>query len=102
MRFWSRQPSSNDHECAPADGRIIVDGGYSPREVVAAAGAPVQLTFHRLDSSRCSEEVVFPSLGIRAALPRHEDVDVELPVSEPGEYEFECGMGMLHGSVVVR
>ena len=82
--------------------RIDVDGGYSPDELVIDAGSPARLIFHRHDSSPCSEQVVFPQFGIRMDLPQHKDVMVELPAAEPGEYEFECGMGMLHGRLVAR
>lgn len=62
----------------------------------------MKLIFHRDDGSPCSEEVVFPAQGVRATLALHEDVSVDLPPSEPGEYEFHCGMGMLHGRLVVQ
>ena len=70
--------------------------------LVVAAGEPIRLVFHRHDDSPCSEEVVFPDQGVRATLTQHEDVVVELPPSEPGEYDFHCGMDMLHGRLVAR
>lgn len=87
---------------AAGEHRVLVDGGYLPDTLVVAAGEPVRLVFHRHDASPCTEEVVFPTQGVRAALPQHEDVVVDLPAGEPGEYEFHCGMGMLHGQVIVR
>ena len=97
--FSKRRPA-----VALADGvaRVDVDGGYSPGEVDVAAGTPVTIIFHRHDSSPCSEQVVFPQFGLRVDLPQHEDVSLELPASEPGDYDFECGMGMLRGRVHVR
>jgi plastocyanin domain-containing protein len=82
--------------------RVEVDGGYAPDTLVVAAREPVTLIFHRHDGSACSDEVVFPEQHVQASLPRGEDVAVDLPPSEPGEYEFHCGMGMLHGRLVVR
>ncbi|HUZ69185.1 MAG TPA: cupredoxin domain-containing protein [Candidatus Saccharimonadales bacterium] len=82
--------------------RVLVDGGYAPETLVVAAGMPTRVIFHRSDSSPCSEEVVFPAQGVRATLPQDQDVAVDLPASEPGEYEFHCGMGMLHGRLQVR
>ena len=90
---------------ARADGaehRVVVDGGYSPDTLVVAAGEPVRVVFHRHDGSRCSEEVVFPEQKVRATLAQHEDVAVDLPASKPGEYEFHCGMNMLHGRLIAR
>lgn len=95
----------NAQEGEGSDGdevRILVNGGYTPDTVTVAAGEPVRLVFHRHDGSPCSEEVVFPTQGVRATLARHQDVAVELPPSEPGDYEFHCGMNMLHGRLVVR
>ena len=103
------KPFPHKHATPPArvaddDGapRIVVDGRYRPDTLIAAAGEPVRLVFHRHDASPCAEEVVFPSQGVRVTLPQHEDVAVDLPACAPGEYEFHCGMGMLHGRLVVR
>ena len=81
---------------------VLVNGGYKPDTLVVPAGEPVRLVFQRHDASPCSEEVVFPDQGVRAMLPQHEEVVVELPPSEVGEYEFHCGMGMLRGRLVAR
>lgn len=101
MKLFSRNPTprlAGDKR----EQRVIVDGSYAPDTLVVAAGEPVRLIFHRHDSSPCTEEVVFPDQGVRATLPQHEDVAVDLPPSQPGEYAFQCGMGMLHGRLVVR
>jgi plastocyanin domain-containing protein len=104
MKLFSRKHESGTAvDAAEGSPRLIsVDGGYTPDTLYAAAGEPVSLVFHRHDGSPCSEEVVFPDQGVRATLAQHEDVVVELPASEPGEYDFHCGMGMLHGRLVVR
>lgn len=101
MKFFSKG-SRETAGTANGSVRIDVDGAYTPDEIVVAARAPARLVFHRHDSSACSEQVVFPQLGLRVDLPQHKDVPVELPATEPGEYDFECGMGMLHGRVLVR
>lgn len=81
---------------------VVVKGGYSPDRIVAAAGAPIRLRFRRLESSSCSERVVFPDFRKSALLPEGQDVTLELPAAKPGEYAFQCEMGMLHGKLVVR
>lgn len=103
MKLFSRKHES-DLPVPTGDGEhhILVDGAYAPDTLVVPAGEPVRLVFHRHDMSPCSEEVVFPDQGVRATLAQHEDVIVVLPSSEPGEYDFHCGMGMLHGRLVVR
>ena len=104
MNLFSRkhEPGTPVEPAGSGEHRVLVDGGYEPDTLVVAAGEPVRLVFHRHDGSPCSEEVVFPDQGVRATLAQHEDVVVELPPSEPGEYEFRCGMGMLSGRLVVR
>ena len=84
------------------DTAVRVAAGYHPDTVHAEAGRPVQITFKREEASRCSERVVFPDFGVTAQLPQHEDVTVELLPTAPGEYGFECGMGMLHGTLIVE
>ncbi len=81
---------------------IVVKGGYSPDRIVAEAGAPIRLHFRRLESGACSERVVFPDFRKSALLPEGEEVTLELPAAKPGEYGFQCEMGMLHGTLVVR
>ena len=101
--FTRKRESGTPGDTGSGERRILVDGGgYAPDTLVVAAGESVSLVFHRHDGSPCSEEVVFPHQGVRATLAQHDDVVVDLPPSEAGEYEFHCGMGMLHGRLVVR
>ena len=84
-----------------ADAWIRVAGGYHPDTIVAQAGQPLRITFHREDESPCSERVVFPDFDVAATLPQHQEVTVELLPEDAGEYGFECGMGMLRGRLIV-
>jgi plastocyanin domain-containing protein len=86
----------------PAEVRIVVRGGYEPATVRVAAGKRVRLLFDRQETSPCSEEVVFPSFGIRKFLPTGQTTAVEITPPAPGRYEFTCGMSMLHGAVVAE
>jgi len=81
---------------------IKVEGGYDPAEVHVRAGTPVRLTFDRRETASCSEEVVLPDFQIRRFLPAHQKTVVEFTPTKPGVYEMSCGMGMLHGKVVVE
>jgi plastocyanin domain-containing protein len=81
---------------------ILVKGAYTPDVVVVEHGKPVRLTFRREETAACSEKVLFPDFHKSAELPEGELVPVEFTPEEPGEYEFTCGMGMLHGKVLVR
>lgn len=82
--------------------RIHVKGGYTPAVVRVQAGRPVRLDFFRDESNPCTEEVVLPDFGIRTWLPEHETTAVEFTPATPGTYEFACGMGMVHGRLIVE
>lgn len=84
------------------EARIAVKGGYSPDVIVVGAHKPVRLHFTRLESSACSEMVVFGDLDKSASLPEGQPVTLELGRLEPGEYNFACQMGMLRGKLVVE
>lgn len=84
------------------ESRITVRGGYSPAEIQVEAGRPVRLVFDRQESNPCSEELVIPDLQIRRFLTPHATTTVEFTPSTPGSFDFHCGMGMLHGRLVVK
>ena len=81
---------------------IAVSGGYTPATVVVTAGRPVRLLFDRQETNPCSEEIVIPAFRVKKFLPANERTAVEFTPVTPGTYEFTCGMGMLHGRVVVE
>lgn len=81
---------------------IAVSGGYVPATVVVSAGRPVRLLFDRQETNPCSEEIVIPAFGVKKFLPPFERTAVEFTPKTAGTYEFTCGMGMLHGRVVVE
>jgi Cu+-exporting ATPase len=81
--------------------RIEVKGGYTPSVIRVRAGAPVRLEFHRSETNPCTEEVVLPDFGIRTYLPAHETTTVGFTPAA-GTYEFACGMGMVHGTLIAE
>lgn len=81
---------------------IEVRGGYTPNAVRAKAGVPLTLIFDRQDKSPCSEEIVISDFGIRRFLPAFEKTRVDIPAPTAGTHEFTCGMGMLHGTMIVE
>lgn len=86
----------------PRAAQIRVNGRYEPDVVRVPAGRPVRIAFLREELAQCSERVVFPSLGLSIGLPAFEQVVVDLGIRQPGEYEFTCQMGVLHGRVIVE
>lgn len=80
---------------------VLVKGGYSPNLIEVKPGMPVRLTFDRRESGDCSSRVVFPDFKINTLLPAYETTTVEFTPTVAGEYDFACGMNMLHGKVRV-
>jgi plastocyanin domain-containing protein len=81
---------------------VTVKGGYQPAAIIVKAGQPVRLNFTRREASTCGEEVVIPAFGKRAYLPQDQTVSVEIVPDKPGEYEFTCGMNMMHGKLIAH
>lgn len=101
--FWLR--TKQGVGAAVVDGvqriAVTVKSGYDPDTIMVRAGTPVRLDFTRMESSMCSETVVFDALGRSEMLPEGETVSIEFTPSSPGEIPFQCQMGMLRGKVVV-
>lgn len=81
---------------------VTVKGGYTPDIIVVKAGQPVRFHFNRQESSACSETVLFPDFQKSASLPEGQDVTLETTPDKPGEYGFQCQMGMLRGKLIVE
>ena len=81
---------------------VLVKGGYTPDVIVVERGKPVRLNFVRQESASCSELVMLPAFNKSANLPEGQTVAVEFLPKDPGEYEFQCQMGMLRGKVIVE
>lgn len=81
---------------------ITVKGGYTPDIIVVKAGQPLRMRFTRHESSTCSEMVLFPDFQQSAKLPEGQEVTVEFTPDKPGEYGFQCQMGMLRGKLIVE
>ena len=84
------------------EAEIVVKGGYTPDVLVVQAGRPVRLTFLRQETASCSEMVLFPDFNKSAKLPPGERVPIEFTPDKPGEYDFQCQMGMLHGKLIAE
>jgi len=81
---------------------VTVKGGYSPDHIELAPGVPVRLIFDRQENSGCSERVVIPDFGVSKSLKPFGRTTVEFTPMEEGEFDFACGMNMLHGLLQVR
>ena len=103
--FWLA-PKGQTRVAAGAGGSqevaITVKGGYTPDVIVVKSGQPVRLRFTRQESSACSEKVLFPDFNLNALLPEGQEVTLEFTPGKPGEYGFQCQMGMLRGKLIVE
>ncbi|MDD5468672.1 MAG: cupredoxin domain-containing protein [Anaerolineales bacterium] len=81
---------------------VLVKGGYTPDVIVVEKGKPVRLNFVRTESASCSEMLLIPDFKKSARLPEGETVPVEFMPDQPGEFEFQCQMGMLRGKLIVE
>ncbi|MGH9249321.1 MAG: heavy metal translocating P-type ATPase [Acidimicrobiales bacterium] len=82
--------------------QITVRGGYSPDVIRVGQGVPVRLRFDRREGGECTSHVVFPDFGVDRALPAYGTATVELLPDRAGEFEFACGMNMVHGRLLVE
>ncbi|MBU4225676.1 MAG: cupredoxin domain-containing protein [Chloroflexi bacterium] len=103
--FWFA-PKGQTRAAVSATGRqevaVTVKGGYTPDVIVVKSGRPLRLTFTRQESSACSEEVLFPDFNKSSLLPEGQPVTLEFIPEKPGEYGFQCKMGMLRGKLIVE
>jgi hypothetical protein len=81
---------------------VVVDHGYRPQSIVARAGVPLRLVFHRRDDDPCMDRIVFSSPHLDRRLARGVDTTIALPAQPAGEIRFACGMGRYHGQIELR
>jgi plastocyanin domain-containing protein len=81
---------------------IKVKGGYTPDVLIFQAGIPIKLNFIREETAACTEEVIFSDLNKKATLTPFKTIPVELMIDKPGEYGFQCGMGMVKGKLIIE
>lgn len=81
---------------------IKVKGGYTPDVLIFKAGKPIKLNFIREETAACTEEVIFSDFNKKATLTPYKTIPIELEIDKPGEYGFQCGMGMVKGKLIVQ
>lgn len=81
---------------------VVVDHGYRPQSIVAVAGTPLRLVFHRWDDDPCMDRIIFSSPHLDRRLARGTATTIVLPPQPAGEIRFTCGMGRYHGQIVLR
>jgi P-type Cu+ transporter len=82
--------------------RITVNGGYSPDLVRVRQGVPLRILFDRRESGECTSRVVFSDFSVNQSLPAYAETAVTLLPDRAGEFDFACGMNMVHGRLIVE
>ena len=84
---------------------IIVDAAYDPASVTLKVNLPTEIIFDRRDKGECTEWVIFPGLPtkegkeVKRKLPEGQKTTLRFTPTKIGQYEFVCGMGMVHGQL---
>lgn len=80
---------------------VEVAGGYAPAVVNLKQGVPASITFTRTSDQGCLDVVHSKDLHFETELLLNLPQTVAIDTQRAGEYEFSCGMDMMHGKVVI-
>jgi plastocyanin domain-containing protein len=80
----------------------VTEAGFVPSSVTVKEGVRIILLVTRKTDQTCATQAVFPSIKKPVDLPLNKVVRVALPAQSAGSLSYACGMGMLHGEVVVK
>ena len=100
--FGPRRVSEAEQRGEAQEVEVTVKGGYSPSLIRARAGIPLRLVFDRQEAGDCTSRVVFPDFHVSRSLPAFTRTAVEFVPDRSGEFEFACGMNMVHGTLLVE
>jgi len=81
---------------------ITVRGGYAPDLIRVTEGVPLRLNFDRQESGDCTSRIVFADFAASKTLPAFGTASLEFTPDKVGEFDFACGMNMIHGKLVVE
>ena len=98
-----KTPGHTEKHMKPQEVKIAVtEAGFVPKSVSVKRGVPIVLVITRETDQTCATQAVFPSIDKPVDLPLNKAVRVALPAASAGRLSYACGMGMLHGELVVR
>lgn len=98
--FWLSQSRPSSIQINNTVKIKVKNGVYEPASIQIPLNKPITLRFIREDPSPCAELVIFTTLNINKPLSLNQATDIQLILSEPGEYEFTCQMGMYRGKLI--
>lgn len=68
---------------------------YMPNRFVVKAGVPVEWRIDAKEAEGCGRILISRSLGLQKFLSASETTVISFTPMQPGEYSFNCGMGMM-------
>jgi uncharacterized protein len=68
---------------------------YSPHRFTVTEGAPVEWRINGAAAAGCGRVLLAPGLGVQQLLEESGETIVRFIAPLPGEYAFNCGMGMM-------
>jgi cobalt-zinc-cadmium efflux system membrane fusion protein len=78
----------------------VTEKGFNVSVPAVKAGIPVRMTFTRKTNATCATDLAIPEHGIKRELPLNTPVTVEFTPRR--DVTYQCGMGMLSGTLTVR
>jgi sulfite exporter TauE/SafE len=73
----------------------VVDFGYIPHVFEVKQNVPVEWRIDASEAAGCGQLLLAPRLGIRRLLSSVSTTTITFMPREPGEFPFNCGMGMM-------
>jgi uncharacterized protein len=73
----------------------VVDLDYLPNQFTVKQGVPVEWWIDGREAAGCGRVLIAPRLGIQKFLSRSSTTLIKFTPDKPGEYAFNCGMGMM-------
>ena len=100
--FGPKQASRASLDNGVQEVDVVVKGGYSPDLIRVQQGVPLRLHFDRQEAGDCTSRVVFADFNASKSLPAFGQATLQFTPDKVGEFNFACGMNMIHGKLVVE
>jgi uncharacterized protein len=79
----------------------VVDFTYEPHQFTVKQGIPVEWWIDASKAVGCGQVLYAPELGIRKALSDTSTTLITFTPQQPGDYHFNCGMGMMTADATI-
>jgi hypothetical protein len=79
----------------------VNENGYSPNQISLKVGIPAKLHFQKKSSTGCLSYLSIPDQGIHRELKSGDNI-ISFTPKKSGTIKFSCGMGMYHGSLILK